>query len=138
MGFHWSVERVDYLRTGHGKISASLMADHLGCTRNAVIGKRHRLGLDPLRTNNVAYRAEKMQTKRRAPKVKLREYLLPPVPVEPLNIPFMDLERFHCREIVGRGADGLSLSCGHKRMEDSSYCRWHHGLNWTPHVRKVA
>ena len=36
------------------------------------------------------------------------------------NIPFMQLESYHCREVTGTGQDGLATYCGHQCAEGYS------------------
>ncbi len=56
MTFQWTVEKIDRLRELSGcGWSASAIAQDIGASRNAVIGKRWRLGLTKL------YRAEKVK-----------------------------------------------------------------------------
>ena len=60
MTFQWSVERLDRLRELSGcGWSASAIADDIGASRNAVIGKRWRLGLTKL------YRVKQSKQKKR-------------------------------------------------------------------------
>ncbi len=49
----------------------------------------------------------------------------------PLNIPLMELKGHHCREVVGKGDDGLATFCGHPQSRASSYCVYHHRINFT-------
>jgi len=48
----------------------------------------------------------------------------------PLDIPLVDLQRHHCREVTGTGDDGLALYCGHARSGRSSYCAQHRRINF--------
>ena len=95
-------------------------------SRNAVCGRVHRLGLEPIRKPGRPRINGELKERKRPTK----QFASPPVAVAPLNIPFVDLEDRHCREVVGQ--DGFqSLSCGHPRMQTSSYCCWHHAINYT-------
>ena len=47
----------------------------------------------------------------------------------PLDIPLMDLQRHHCREVTGTGDDGLALYCGQPRSGRTSYCEQHRRIN---------
>lgn len=131
----WNEALDQILIQNRGLLSAAKIAELVGhgVTRNAVIGRCTRLGLARL-ARTPAIRKERRprlvgrDSKTRKPPTK--EFASPPVPVVPLNIPFIELERRHCREIVGK--DGfMSLSCGHPVVADSSYCRWHHAINYT-------
>ena len=47
----------------------------------------------------------------------------------PLNIPLVELQRHHCREVTGTGDDGLALYCGHPKSGRTSYCAQHRRIN---------
>jgi hypothetical protein len=49
--------------------------------------------------------------------------------IAPLHIPFLELQRHHCREVTGTGDDGLALCCGRPRSGRSSYCLHHRRIN---------
>lgn len=142
----WNPERDQIITDNRGVLPASAIANMLGCTRNAVIGRARRLGLDKLKPTGVKRepgsqkRVKRVNGEKKIRTAPVREFESPPMPVAPLNIPFIDLEeRHHCREIVGTGDYGLSLSCGHPQIEASSYCEFHHRLNYTrPEPRKTT
>ena len=135
----WSDERDEIVKVNRGILSARQIADMLGTTRNAVIGRAKRLGLRSLKNTTAPHRPKRIKGEKKIRTAPVREFESPPMPVAPLNIPFIDLERHHCREVVGTGDYNLSLSCGHPRIEDSSYCRFHHSLNHTrPEPRKAT
>jgi len=48
----------------------------------------------------------------------------------PLDIPLVDPQRHHCREVTGTGDDALALYCGHVRSGRSSYCAQHRRINF--------
>jgi len=106
-------------------------------TRNSVIGKVHRLGLAGgktyARTNLVrpkkprtaspgrvyqrpANVAKQIQTA--APKMRVVE------PVEPLNVPFAELQAFQCKAVIDN-TPYVQTFCGHMRDEASPYCAAH-------------
>ncbi len=125
----WNAEMDSYITANRGAISAAAMAIHLKVTRNAVIGRSHRLGLEKLtRSPTGRPKAERVY---RPSKVRVAPVvcLPPPMPIEPLNIPFIDLGPHHCRQIVGSEGIGQSLSCGHPIAKES-YCRWHYSINY--------
>lgn len=45
------------------------------------------------------------------------------------NVPLLELQREHCREVTGTGEDGLALYCGHRRSGLTSYCAFHRRIN---------
>ncbi len=131
----WNLERDTYITVNRGELSAEYMAKFLKTTRNAVIGRSHRLKLPEL-TRSPTGRPKKerpLLSKVRKPPTVCAP---PPMAVEPLNIPFIDLGPKHCREIVGYGDFNLSLSCGHPTLHESSWCRWHHSVNTMQLVRR--
>lgn len=123
---NWTPERDFYITENHGEKSAAVMALFLGTTRNAVIGRSHRLKLPKLsRSPSGRPKKEREYKPSKTAPIRIEP---PPMPVAPLNIPFCDLRPHHCREIVGYGDYGLSLSCGHP-IHKSSCCRWHNAVN---------
>jgi hypothetical protein len=89
-------------------------------------------------TRAISAKADRLHLAKRTERRKLLRRLIPPPVEEPKpsqdtaisrNIPFMDLESFHCREVTGSGADGLATYCGHLRLEGYSYCIVHRNIN---------
>ncbi len=125
----WTLERDIYITENHVRLSAAEKALFLGTTRNAVISRSHRIGLPKL-TRAPSGRPKKAREYKPSAVCKPPVQIAPPpMPVEPLNIPFIELGPKHCREIVGYGDYGLSLSCGHSVIHEGSFCRWHHSIN---------
>ena len=144
----WTEDRVAELtRLYADGYSASLIAPILKLTRNAVLGKVHRLGLvspeGEKRTNGV--RAPRQPAKLHAPKIRIvpanansnamrvlgktthAEYRLRCVEIEPRNLSLIDLSPGDCRYPYG---DASIVFCGHPAVAGSSYCRPHHDLCW--------
>ena len=48
-----------------------------------------------------------------------------PMPMESLNVSFLELKDDQCRSVEGRGDDGLAVYCGHSQKPGSSYCPFH-------------
>jgi hypothetical protein len=98
-------------------------------TRNAVVGKAHRMGWSVPRSEVRQPRGENRKPRfdrgiRRAPYLRLVE---PPQPwAGSLDIPFLELGPNQCREIVGVG---VALCCGQPQTVASSYCAHHHAIN---------
>ncbi len=121
-----------YITANRGAQSAATMGLFLNVTRNAVIGRSHRLKLEKLTRSPTG--RPKQERKDRPSKVRklprLPEWVFEPIaPVEALNIPFVDLAPHHCRQIVGSEGIGHSLSCGHPVVR-GSFCRWHGSINY--------
>ena len=128
-GTPWTTERDQYITENRGRLSASQMGAHLGVTRNAVIGRSHRLCLPKSVRPKAAPRPPRVKrdgTIIRAPKFK---FVSAPIPVEPLNVEFRDLQPFHCREIITSDGLGNTLSCGHQVVHETSWCHWHFSVN---------
>lgn len=116
------------------------IGDILGCTKNAVIGKVHRLGIQTLQPVNKAAVVGRRSIAKPKPKPKkpsverkggLRvdvtaKYRPPsiniemPTPEKHLGIKLLDLEPHHCRYPIGQGAD--ITFCGQKRIPGWSFC----------------
>jgi GcrA cell cycle regulator len=164
----WTEERVDLLKKLWGEgLSASQIAGKLGeVTRNAVIGKVHRLGLAGRATtsrmrparprNNIAIFPP------RAPQVQFRTFgntALKPafVPVEerrpavimPLHRPLpeldappaervslLELKECMCRWPVGDPMEEGFHFCGRKKSTGASYCEHHAAIAYNPVARR--
>ena len=134
----WTEVEDQIIIANRGTLSAAIIANMIGhgITRNAVIGRINRLGLPKIKHMMTGGNPRKLKPRRIAGEQKVRkaptvQYEPPPMPVEALNIPFIDLAPHHCREIVGSAGIGMALSCGHPVITESSYCRWHHSINHT-------
>lgn len=132
----WTEERVLRLRTEHTNgLSARQIAKLLGdCTRSAVIGKLHRLGLNrppqidkPARVSIPRSPRGVLHSKKFA-KVKPMEKL---APVAPLNVPFLDREPGQCRTITD-DTRYEQKCCGLPVEHDGDvYCAAHKALHYT-------
>ena len=117
---NWTEADDKILIENRPNMSASMLGRLIGCSRNAVIGRAHRLKLEPLSRAPTTFmgRPRRVGGERKVRKPPtLHVFEAPVIPVAPLNIPFIDLAPHHCREIVGHGDFGLSLSCGHPVIE---------------------
>jgi hypothetical protein len=134
----WTPERVQYLRDNYRTMLAADIAKTFGVfTRNAVIGKARRLGLQSDHRMRPARRGPKRVLTTTKAKISprgiivKREKVMDEIKLKVLRGPitFIDLEPWHCREIV---RDKPVMYCGHHKMQGSSYCLEHHSKN---HVR---
>lgn len=155
----WNNERVDLLKKLWTQgLSASQIAVRLGggVSRNAVIGKVHRLGLEkradprlrltPTRSHELRKARRKAEAK---PKLHVRSdnrpYAptfaatpLPPEPSRPRKLfKLIDLEDLQCRYVFGdpRGSEPWGF-CGCRTAPGSSYCMGHHAKVYTPAPEK--
>lgn len=152
MGERWTEERVEQLKALHAeKLSCSIMATRMGCgfTRNAIIGKIHRLGLS--NACSTVHRDNQYGRKERPPKINRKTIrivrsngnsngfrvmesaatdlaALRCTEVIPREIALADLLPGECRYPYG---DGPFTFCGHPSCEGRSYCGPHYALSLT-------
>jgi len=114
----WNDYRISELKRMWAEgFSCSQIAKALGgTTRNAVIGKAHRLGLE--------HRA----TPSRQLRVKIRTRPLPVQAVVPGSVGLTDLQYGSCRYPMGDPKEKGFGFCGCPRIEGSSYCPTHHAV----------
>lgn len=130
----WNFERIERLKDlCRGRFSASWIAKQLGgVSRNAVIGKMHRLGLVSRVPNKGRPKSAEERKKRRQVFVRPPAPVIQPEPVkieprvspEPLHLVLNELQPHHCRWPYGN--ENYTF-CGHQRGE-SSYCAYHQWL----------
>ena len=156
----WSpAETETLIELWHLGLSCSKIADRLpGLSRNAVIGRAHRLRL-PMRgtghhpngrcpstsIRNASYRKPKpshlnfqfgdSSPSRRiaAPQVRdVPSVVAVPQPFIPIaeRIALVDLKDHHCRLILSDGGPFDKRYCGRKTKMGSSYCPDHHPIVW--------
>ena len=123
----WTDERVALLRKlwGEGKTAAEIAGTLGGVTRNAVIGKAHRLKLSnrisPIQQNVKTVRPVVVEPRLPRPlrPVEAR------VPFEIKAIKMVDLREKMCRWPQGDPRDDDFVFCGHERAAGLPYCREH-------------
>lgn len=130
----WPRELIDRLKTlwNDNRLSASQMAQRLGISRGAVLGKAHRLGLSTHKARSSPPRPKP------APEWKPKAKSLPPAPPivdapappEWLGVRLLELGPQACRYPQG---DAVPFSfCGARKQDGSSYCQYHHRLAYHP------
>lgn len=155
----WTDDRVELLKTLWAEgLSASQIANRLGgVTRNAVIGKVHRLGLSGRTTTSRAKapRTRRRTSQTRAARPQLRthgnaalkpvyetdaeeELELAPSPVRELVIPveerasILTLTETRCRWPIGDPGDEDFHFCGRDCEISDSYCEHHAQVAYQP------
>ena len=161
----WTDERVELLKKlWTDGLSASQIAAQLGqVTRNAVIGKVHRLGLSGrMKSSSSIARAAKPRLRApMRPSVQPTSFgatalraeaqverglvqLLEPAVVMPFPTPkgdtvtLMQLSERTCRWPLGDPASADFRFCGHETAAGSSYCQYHAALAFQPAGRRKA
>ena len=156
----WTDEKVTLLREFWGQgLSASQIAQRIGgVTRNAVIGKVHRLSLSG-RAKQVSSNPRPRKVRTSSPhRPSTRHYIsgntalkthaqpaprrLPPVPIEDivvpisLNVPLMDLSDQMCKWPSGDPGTDEFAFCGHKSWNGLPYCHYHSRVAYQPPDRR--
>lgn len=148
MKFSWTDENVAILREClDRKWSHSQIAKHLGCTRNASIGKAarmgwggtcekpgpHWLGKDtPWTTKEQRQKAAKKERAAHVPKAQKIEPF--PTAESGQGVAIIDLLPWHCRWPLGEKMHVSVEFCGKAKCDKSSYCTDHHKLAYGPRV----
>ncbi|MFL6804372.1 MAG: GcrA family cell cycle regulator [Xanthobacteraceae bacterium] len=142
----WSDERVELLKTlWAAGLSCAQIAGRLGgVSRNAVIGKVHRLGLSGRVTTERAPRVRSAQPRQpKAPRQRptrplLTDELYQPLAMEDIAAPDMrpcgllELDSARCRFPVGDPGDADFYFCGGSPLPERPYCAFHWRLTHTP------
>ena len=150
----WPAWKVELLRElWQQGVTARKIAAQLGITRNAVVGKRWRLGMarrcEPQQKQSAAIRRAKRNTRDREQRAERRERVKqrlvaerrPPTPprdismidtkhIKSLGIPLENLRwngtrPSNCRAIVSPDKAEITLYCGLPNWEGESYCAGH-------------
>ncbi len=146
----WNDERVELLKKLWAEgLSASQIAQRLGgVTRNAVIGKVHRLGLSgratPSRPQRRSTKPAAARPARTTPAIAAaRSAPPPPAPVEPARLPngeyatVLTLGSRICRWPIGDPDDADFRFCGRAAEPGSPYCEAHARLAYQPQKKRV-
>ena len=140
----WTEEKVQKLKELWGKgNTASQIAEIIGnISRNAVIGKAHRLNLSAkivkrsranssFNTNNQSKNIEK-----KSRKIKFRSLLLDKNFEPAKNLSLEELTEDTCKYMEGHPNEKSSSFCGRKTVEKFSYCPLHLMIVFQPKGKK--
>jgi GcrA cell cycle regulator len=152
----WNPERVEQLRNFVGAgLTCSQIAAEIGVTRNAVIGKIHRLGLGPGRPAAAPGRACPPRTGRPRPSSQRQMLRLicadaphvtdpagPAADDSAQRCSLLELAQGQCRWPVGDRAGGSGAThfvfCGNAVIGGFSYCAGHARMAYRPADRRRA
>ena len=161
MSIGWTEERTELaVKLWAEGLSASQIARKIGdVTRNAVIGKIHRLGLSG-RARHTRSASPYQRKPRRAPRARCRKndgaprsipkHVCRPSPepsperqpTDVARVSFAELEKHHCQFPCGDPKSEDFGFCGHKRVPGLPYCAHHAqrtmpGIECTYHLYKI-
>lgn len=139
----WTEENIETLKILR---AAGMSAEEISkkipfATRNSVIGKSHRLGLEskkkppqPRLKSKAPIKRSNIVEARRLPPTPLPEVIRAPAGE---GVPFMESNSKTCRAIVGRDKTGhqLALFCPNKKTEEQSFCAYHQDIYYRKDVR---
>ena len=141
----WNPEREQKLRELWGKgNTASQIAEIIGgISRNAVIGKAHRLNLSAkIKTksnynyNNNSKFEKKYNIPKRGRKSKFRSLLLDNSFEAAKNLSLEELTETTCKYMEGHPDQKESSFCGRKTVDKYSYCPLHMLIVWQTRDKK--
>ena len=140
----WTEEKVDKLKELWGKgNTASQIAEIIGgISRNAVIGKAHRLNLSAKiikKSRNISsknYNFKERNLQRKSKKFRFSSLLLDKNFEPAKNLKLEELTENTCKYMEGHPNESSASFCGRKTVEKFSYCPLHLILVFQPRGKK--
>ena len=132
----WTYERIEKLKKlWEEGLTASRIAAELGdVTRNAVIGKAHRLGLSGRMSSKSLNAGISIIRKKKIHIPKNQKIIEITTPTdEPMNpTPFLEIKDGLCRWPIGEPENSNFKFCGRTTNEGFVYCQTHHKVAYQP------
>lgn len=142
----WSAEDTEQLRALWGRqLSAAEIGAIIGCSRHAVIGRAHRIGLPPIERKPAEKPPVRRGAKKQFPWIRKRcrssgpvsepcelEDIPLPVIGEPRMLSILEIDSTTCRWPIGDPRKPSFGYCGHPARPGSSYCAGHHAIAYRP------
>ena len=142
----WDDNKIEILRENWGKMTASALAEKIGgVTRNAVIGKAHRLNLSAkikkrssisLKNNTDKDRLNDLTKGKRTRKQKFQSLLLDKNFEPAKNLSLEELSEDTCKYMELNPDEKNASFCGRKTVEKFSYCPLHLMIVFQPKGKK--
>ena len=140
----WDEKKIEILKNEWGKgKTASQIAEMIGgVSRNAVIGKAHRLNLSVKIKPKTGHYNISLKNKNQNNKTsvnrrsKFTSLLLDKNFEEAKNLALEELDENTCKYMEGHPSDKESTFCGRKTVEKFSYCPLHLMLVYQPKGKK--
>ena len=141
----WTDEKVNKLKNLWGKgQTASQIAEIIGgVTRNAVIGKAHRLNLSSnlksrskSQSNKIFEKSDESKIKFKGKRGKFKSLLLDKNFEPAKNLNLEELTENTCKYMEGHPEDEDSSFCGRKNVDKFSYCPLHLMIVFQPKGKK--
>ena len=138
----WTEEKVEKLKELWGKKTASEISQIIGnVSRNAVIGKAHRLNLSAKIKTRSSISSNSIKNNLNRPPLKSKRSrfrsLLLDKDFEPAkNLTLEELNEDTCKYMEGHPNESSSSFCGRKNVEKFSYCPLHLIVVFQPRGKK--
>ena len=141
----WTEEKVNKLKElwGKGNTASQIATIIGGISRNAVIGKAHRLKLSSgfikktrIKSADNSNFVEKNSIQKRSRKVKFRSLLLDKNFEPAKNLTLEQLTENTCKYMEGHPNESSASFCGRKTVEKFSYCPLHLIVVFQPRGKK--